>query len=88
MGSDSAGRVAEAAWGGSPVGGVVTDSGSAGLSSLTALEGGFTRRADARERGGPSVVITLTLAPTYGAFGMSGPAHGIAPLVRAVPHHS
>ena len=80
--------MAEAAWGGSPVGGVVTDSGSAGLSSLSALEGGFTRRADARERGGPSVVITLTLAPTYRAFGMSGPAHGIAPLVPTVPHHS
>ena len=34
-------RVAEAAWEGSPVGGVVADSGSAGLSSLTALEGGL-----------------------------------------------
>ena len=53
-------RVAEAAWGGGPVGGVVTDSGSAGLSTLTALEGGLTLR----ERGGPSVVRTLTSAPT------------------------
>lgn len=52
--------VAEAAWGGGPVGGVVTDSGSAGLSSMTALEGGLTLR----ERGGPSVVRTLTSAPT------------------------